>query len=556
MCCFKDFKNFERFNNIIQIILTVAIRFIQTLPEDLAKERQNVPPTEEEEKSAGAGGRSKDGAKVECENEETTKEEEVECEESKMDVEEETKEEHWSADEKEKLLHLVTKIFLMNFPSYTAYKHIVHNSLEELSQHETSALNNYCEIADPESPLYLLRNVCFLCDSNGIQALRQCFENAVPETLPFNFAHLLINLIANLRMWMNIPTVLQYIIPLRSSVIRYMCRLSDADLRLAGNRSMTDLMWAAVKEPLDTHFTFDREGLALAYKYFTCSTLTIRLTGITQINNQINMYNESCNNESVVDAERFGDELAQWLLDKKIVEHIFGPNLHVEIIKQSQVILAFLAMEGRITNEHIDCIWAASQLKHCGKQVYDILIPLIKNLELQPNRHLLELVSSLDPSAHTESTLYLASALTKCIWAMSLSSHSHVHVAAVQQQLQPHLVSYTALKHDGVDVKGKTDKHETSSTDSGPDDDDRKRPRPKLPKKKRAGGAGMGVQEREGHESTSEEQCCAHHRHLPNDGFGSDSSLGVPSDLSEDSMQVRDANILCPFLSFFRRALT
>lgn len=130
MCCFKDFKNFERFNNIIQIILTVAIRFIQTLPEDLAKERQNVPPTEEEEKSAGAGGRSKDGAKVECENEETTKEEEVECEESKMDVEEETKEEHWSADEKEKLLHLVTKIFLMNFPSYTAYKHIVHNSLE------------------------------------------------------------------------------------------------------------------------------------------------------------------------------------------------------------------------------------------------------------------------------------------------------------------------------------------------------------------------------------------------------------------------------------------
>lgn len=65
---------------------------------------------------------------------------------------------------------------------------------------------------------------------------------------------------------------------------RYMCRLSDADLRLAGNRSMTDLMWAAVKEPLDTHFTFDREGLALAYKYFTCSTLTIRLTGITQIN--------------------------------------------------------------------------------------------------------------------------------------------------------------------------------------------------------------------------------------------------------------------------------
>lgn len=47
---------------------------------------------------------------------------------------------------------------------------------------------------------------------------------------------------------------------------------------------MTELMWAAVKEPLETHFQFDKEGLDLAFKYFTCSTLTIRLAGIAQIN--------------------------------------------------------------------------------------------------------------------------------------------------------------------------------------------------------------------------------------------------------------------------------
>ena len=65
---------------------------------------------------------------------------------------------------------------------------------------------------------------------------------------------------------------------------RYMCKLSDKDLRMAGNRNMTDLMWAAVKEPLETHFNFDKDGLELAFKYFTCSTLTIRLAGIAQIN--------------------------------------------------------------------------------------------------------------------------------------------------------------------------------------------------------------------------------------------------------------------------------
>ena len=44
--------------------------------------------------------------------------------------EEEDEADHWSIEEKEKLLQFVTKVFLMNFPSYMAYKHMVHSSLE------------------------------------------------------------------------------------------------------------------------------------------------------------------------------------------------------------------------------------------------------------------------------------------------------------------------------------------------------------------------------------------------------------------------------------------
>ena len=36
----------------------------------------------------------------------------------------------WTIEEKERLLQFVTKVFLMNFPSYMAYKHVVHSSLE------------------------------------------------------------------------------------------------------------------------------------------------------------------------------------------------------------------------------------------------------------------------------------------------------------------------------------------------------------------------------------------------------------------------------------------
>ena len=46
-------------------------------------------------------------------------------------------------------------------------------------------------------PVYLLRNVCFFCDSNGLQSIAVCFDKANTEVLPYNVAHTLINIIAN-----------------------------------------------------------------------------------------------------------------------------------------------------------------------------------------------------------------------------------------------------------------------------------------------------------------------------------------------------------------------
>ena len=56
------------------------------------------------------------------------KKEKTEEAEEKMDDDENT--DSWTIEEKERLLQFVTKVFLMNFPSYIAYKHVVHSSLE------------------------------------------------------------------------------------------------------------------------------------------------------------------------------------------------------------------------------------------------------------------------------------------------------------------------------------------------------------------------------------------------------------------------------------------
>lgn len=66
-------------------------------------------------------------------------------------------------------------------------------------------------------------------------------------------------------------------------LFRYLCKLSDQELRQSAARNMADLMWSTVKEPLDTTLCFDKESLDLAFKYFMSPTLTMRLAGLSQI---------------------------------------------------------------------------------------------------------------------------------------------------------------------------------------------------------------------------------------------------------------------------------
>ena len=217
-----------------------------------------------------------------------------------------------------------------------------------------------------------------------------------------------------------------------------MCQLNDGDLRAQAARHIADFLWSSAKENMidssnstvggsssASGICFDKDGLDLAFKYFNCTTLTMRLTGITQINSHISLFNEMCNTESVVEVENVGLMLAEWILNNRIVEHIFGPNLHVEVIKQCHILLNFLAVEGKVSNQHITVIWQAAQLKHCSKQVHDLLLPLIKNLEAGPVLHLYELMKELPIKEHTEQTIHLAQILQKFIWT-SGGTFSHL----------------------------------------------------------------------------------------------------------------------------------
>lgn len=135
----------------------------------------------------------------------------------------------------------------------------------------------YCDLHDTEIPAFLLRNVNIFCNNGGFAAMMHCFELA---TLPVSTAHAITATISNLKLLLNYRSVVQLFVPLRVKVLQYMCKLGDQDLRSPATKSMADFMWAAIKDPLDTQVTFDTDGLALAFKYFTSTTLTMRLAGL------------------------------------------------------------------------------------------------------------------------------------------------------------------------------------------------------------------------------------------------------------------------------------
>lgn len=247
MCCYRDAKNFERFYLVVQSILCLSVCQLKQLKDDLIEAAKLPPdttqekpltpescPTEDEEKNEPKESptepevfesKSTEPAKDELPSKDkpSTSKEEVEV---------------WPMQQKEKLMHIVSKIFLLNFPLYMACKHSSLSRLDDLSAQEISNLSSYCDLHDTEIPAYLLRNVSLFCKLGGVCAMTSVFENATPGTLPLSMAHAIVAAVGNLKLWLNFRAVAQLFMPLRSMILKYMCSLEDKDLRVPAVKSM------------------------------------------------------------------------------------------------------------------------------------------------------------------------------------------------------------------------------------------------------------------------------------------------------------------------------
>lgn len=150
MCCYRDSKNLERFSYVTQGLIYQSVCCCKSLAEKGSESTTTKQDTEEKDK------------------------------------EEETQ-------DTDKLLNLISKIFLLNFPLYVAYKHTIQTKMDEITQQDLQNLNLFCDMHDSEIPIYLLKNVSWFCKIGGLLAMTSCFTMLTPDLLPVTTAHAMIS---------------------------------------------------------------------------------------------------------------------------------------------------------------------------------------------------------------------------------------------------------------------------------------------------------------------------------------------------------------------------
>lgn len=103
MCCYREIKNFDRFIRLTQSVVLCTLQQLQIIQQN--GQQANV---------------GKVSSKDEKEEEKT---DETKIENSEFAETETQTKQNWSQQDREKLFHLLSKIFLLNFPLYIAMKH-------------------------------------------------------------------------------------------------------------------------------------------------------------------------------------------------------------------------------------------------------------------------------------------------------------------------------------------------------------------------------------------------------------------------------------------------
>lgn len=103
MCCYREIKNFDRFIRLTQSVVLCTLQQLQIIQQNGQQTSIGKVPSKDEKEEG--------------------KTDENKAENSDFAQIEIQMKHNWSQQDREKLFHLLSKIFLLNFPLYIAMKH-------------------------------------------------------------------------------------------------------------------------------------------------------------------------------------------------------------------------------------------------------------------------------------------------------------------------------------------------------------------------------------------------------------------------------------------------
>lgn len=131
---FKDFKNFEKLTNLVQVVLSMGMELIQSLPDILPQKLKAKAQESSVKKERTQSQSSADEEVMRRSNESASDEsrvsEEGSKEEASMDSEPESLWSDWSIEELKRMLDFQTHLFLSNFAVYMAHKVMTAHNME------------------------------------------------------------------------------------------------------------------------------------------------------------------------------------------------------------------------------------------------------------------------------------------------------------------------------------------------------------------------------------------------------------------------------------------
>jgi ubiquitin carboxyl-terminal hydrolase 9/24 len=186
--------------------------------------------------------------------------------------------------------------------------------------------------------------------------------------------------------------------------------IKDMD-REQANKMLLNVSSLVAGQSLDfSPAKFTEEGeLALSLKFFQSPYLEKRIRGLHDIKSMVERVKPIKGARGAQARYLTGSSLADWILEVRLIETVFGENPHIELVKRASDLLVLLAQFSRLSVEHLEMIWNSSQGKHDSlvRVIYQAVLDLAPKLNYDQSKFMFNLMKSVPLTLYDEKYLKL-----------------------------------------------------------------------------------------------------------------------------------------------------